>query len=382
MPVSPRRANAAEFDARLNRLIGDPLRQELRDPEFLAFVDRQFNRAFPGPVRRDATGLQIDSAPEVDDLEAFRPTVMRGDLELSGPVGARQKNRLTDLIGVKKALAKTGHLDFDVSEEASDKAGPRFQAALGRFQREHGLKADAVVKRDGPTLKALRQAVFEEGDGEGQGRPRRPGDNDNAARPQVAQSNATPEPDVVWPQSAITNEFRLEISRHESSHNYSPPDQKGSARGRYQLQPLILQDIGAKDAAGLWTGKYGIKSDQDFLNDPRVQERVFMDAVNVYRRQLGALRLEKGNRQSEVPLDLIGQEIDGLEGRFKLTEGGLIAAAHRAGAPTVRDYLKRQRDSGWKSDLSKWPSDPREKKMYQALETRLRKFETLPVYKP
>ena len=48
MPVSPRRANAAEFDARLNRLIGDPLRQELRDPEFLAFVDRQFNRAFPG----------------------------------------------------------------------------------------------------------------------------------------------------------------------------------------------------------------------------------------------------------------------------------------------------------------------------------------------
>ena len=107
-----------------------------------------------------------------------------------------------------------------------------------------------------------------------------------------------------------------------------------------------------------------------------------MDAVNVYRRQLGALRLEKGNRQSEVPLDLIGQEIDGLEGRFKLTEGGLIAAAHRAGAPTVRDYLKRQRDSGWKSDLSKWPSDPREKKMYQALETRLRKFETLPVYKP
>ena len=139
MPVSPRRANAAEFDARLDRLIGDPLRQELRDPEFLAFVDRQFNRAFPGPVRRDATGRQIESAPEVDDLEAFRPTVMRGDLELSGPVGARQKNRLTDLIGVKKALAKTGHLDFDVTEEASDKAGPRFQAALGRFQREHGL---------------------------------------------------------------------------------------------------------------------------------------------------------------------------------------------------------------------------------------------------
>ena len=29
-----------------------------------------------------------------------------------------------------------------------------------------------------------------------------------------------------------------------------------------------------------------------------------------------------------------------------------------------------------------WPSNLREKKMYQALETRLRKFETLPVYKP
>lgn len=369
MPVSPRRANAAEFDARLNRLIGDPLRQELRDPEFLAFVDRQFNRAFPGPVRRDATGRQIDSAPEIDDLEAFRPTVLRGDLELSGPVGARQKNRLTDLIGVKKALAKTGHLDFDVTEEASDKAGPRFQAALGRFQREHGLKADAVVKRDGPTLKALRQAVFNAGDGEGQGRPRRPGDN--AARPQVAQSNATPEPDVVWPQSAITNEFRLEISNEESDHRYHVRELRGGrALGRYQLQPLFLIDAGFKkiNTSGqiVWDPNSGVTSDRDFLDNPQAQEEAFTKGMLAKQRQLSI----------NGSVDRIGTEIEGKNGKFTVSEPGLIAAAHRQGAKRVRQYLEWQEANGLKADVSTIPQKKR-REQFDTIEKRLLNFQAI-----
>ena len=366
MPVSPRRANAAEFDARLDRLIGDPLRQELRDPEFLAFVNRQFNRAFPGPVRRDATGRQIESAPEVEDLEAFRPTVMRGDLELSGPVGARQKNRLTDLIGVKKALAKTGHLDFDVSEEASDKAGPRFQAALGRFQREHGLKADAVVKRDGPTLKALRQAVFNAGDGGGQGRPRRPGDNDTAARPQVAQADTAPPPDSVWPQSSITNDFRSQMSLEESSNDYGAISNDKGALGRYQMRSGILQDIGMKDATGNWTGKHGITSGQDFLNDPVVQEKVLEEAMMTYRLQL----------KRKGAFDKLGTVIDGLKRKITITEAGLAAAAHRQGAEKVRQHLEHQEANGWKSDFSN-VADPEDTPKFKAIEKRLRIFDSI-----
>lgn len=377
--ASPAASPAAPgtISTRLDRLIGDPLRQDLRDPDFMDFVGRQFDRAFPGPVRRDATGRQIDSPPEIDDLEPFRPAVARSDLELGAGVGPRQKNRLSDLVGVKKALAKTGFLAFDVTEEPSDKAGPLFQAALGRFQREHGLKVDAVAEPKGPTVKALRKAVFEEG-GAGDSHKeevvdvpeRQRAQGDNTARPQLAQANSAAEPDVVWPQSPVTNEYRLKVSDRESKHDYSAISDDGVALGRYQLRPLFLIDAGfkKKNKSGqiVWDPKSGITSDQDFFNDPKAQERALANGLAAMRQQL----------KNFGSLAKIGTEIDGKVRKIKITEAGLVAAAQRRGAPTVRDYLEHQEQNGWKSDFSMLRKKKAE--AFDQIETRLRQFEFAP----
>ena len=65
---------------------------------------------------------------------------------------------------------------------------------------------------------------------------------------------------------------------------------------------------------------------------------------------------------------LLGQTIDGLEDRFTVTRAGLMAAAHRQGAPATRHYLDRIAGHGYSSrglDLSG---------QQRAIETRLRTF--------
>ena len=78
----------------------------------------------------------------------------------------------------------------------------------------------------------------------------------------------------------------------------------------------------------------------------------------------------------------VGQKIEGIKAPITVTEGGLAAAAHRAGPDGVRQYLDRLERNGWKSDINEMPEgsdkERREKDKLHAIETRLREFERVP----
>ena len=112
------------------------------------------------------------------------------------------------------------------------------------------------------------------------------------------------------------------------------------------------------DRAGNWTGKYGVHSPAEFLADPEAQENALTDYLNDNIRLLHA----------NGAVAYIGETIDGLKARFPVTRAGIIAAAHREGAPATTDYLKRLKGHGFSSKglRLKLPDRP--------IETRLRTF--------
>jgi len=137
------------------------------------------------------------------------------------------------------------------------------------------------------------------------------------------------------------------------------------ALGRYQLTVKGLKQIGAIRADGTWNPQWGVRSEDEFLNRPDLQECA-MDAflTDAYRQ------LQKSGTFAEI-----GQRIRGKDGDFTVTRAGLLAAAHRWGAGGTREYLRHQSRTGWKTDFSRLDKKTAEK--YDAIEGRLRNFEDL-----
>jgi hypothetical protein len=157
----------------------------------------------------------------------------------------------------------------------------------------------------------------------------------------------------------------LEPSRSEAEHEnfgYGEAnninDPKLIALGRYQMTPVGLEAAGMMDRAGNWTGKYGIHSPAELLADPEAQEKALTDYLNDNIHQLRA----------NGAFAHIGETIDGVKARFPVTKAGIIAAAHREGAPAARDYLNRIERNGLTS------RQLRMSKPELAIETRLRTF--------
>ena len=124
------------------------------------------------------------------------------------------------------------------------------------------------------------------------------------------------------------------------------------------------------DGQGNWTGRLGIHSKQDFLNNPSAQERVIAEHLANLDRQL---RIKGATTH-------IGQQIDGIQAKITITMPGLVAAAHRRGAEAVTQYLQHLQKHGWRSDPSTFP-DPDTEAKYRAIETRLRLFENERLHK-
>jgi hypothetical protein len=139
-------------------------------------------------------------------------------------------------------------------------------------------------------------------------------------------------------------------------HNSANP--RRIALGRYQMTPVAMQEAGMFDHYGNWTGKYGVHSQAEFLANPDAQEKALTDYLDDNERQLRA----------NGAFTHIGETIDGLKARFPVTRAGIMAAAHREGAPAAADYLDRVHAHGLSSKgLSlKAPDRP--------IETRLRTF--------
>lgn len=124
------------------------------------------------------------------------------------------------------------------------------------------------------------------------------------------------------------------------------------------MTPGALQAAGMMDRMGHWTGKYGTRSQAEFLVNPQAQERALSDYMDDNERQPGA----------NGAFDHIGATVDGLHERFTVTRAGLLAAAHRYGSRETRDYLNRIAGNAYTSkglDLN--PTE-------RVIETRLRMF--------
>jgi len=118
-----------------------------------------------------------------------------------------------------------------------------------------------------------------------------------------------------------------------------------------------------KDANGNWTGKHGVNTEKQFLDSAVAQEK----ALEAY---LGKVETQLNKNGS---MGFVGQKIQGKKAVITLTEGGLMAAAHRWGAGRVHEYLSQLKGNGWVTDESKFPAG--RKDSYLAVETRLRVFE-------
>ena len=150
--------------------------------------------------------------------------------------------------------------------------------------------------------------------------------------------------------------------------NYKAVNTGSGALGRYQLTTEALKDAGLKDRnTGQWTGKYGIRSDADFLNNPKAQE---LAAADYHEANIHYLTMNGAMNRN-------GRTYQGIKAPITITEAGLVAAAHRYGAKAVAQYLDHVFAHRGISDQNTFPSA--KKKAYLAIETRLRKFQGIPL---
>ena len=192
------------------------------------------------------------------------------------------------------------------------------------------------------------------------------GQADNAKS--VLQSQANPSD--PWPASPVRPKFRDELHKRESKRKNYQEEVAGQAWGRYQMTKPALKDLGMMDAKGNWTGKHGIHDKDEFLNNPKVQEKVLAEYM---KRNLDQLR-------ANGALGDMGQKISGVKAQITVTESGLPAAAHRQGAGMVKRYLDHQRRHNWTTNPKTFPKN--KKDQFLSVETRLREFQNVPVWKP
>ncbi|MEK9672711.1 MAG: hypothetical protein VW268_09440 [Rhodospirillaceae bacterium] len=96
---------------------------------------------------------------------------------------------------------------------------------------------------------------------------------------------------------------------------------KNDALGLYQMTDIALKQAGLKDEnTGQWTGKYGIKCEANFLNNPTAQEQAASDLHREHGKQL------RNNGAWTAAQN--GQKIWGIRVLIAVTESGLLAAAH------------------------------------------------------
>lgn len=125
-------------------------------------------------------------------------------------------------------------------------------------------------------------------------------------------------------------EFLEKLGMRESSNNYKAKNKLGYL-GKYQFGGDALKDAGYRDLkTGEWTGKNGVKSEEDFLNNTEAQE----EAIKTYTKK------QRGYLKNNGAIGFIGKKFKDVP----ITESGLVAAAHLVGAKKLSDGLKNNID--------------------------------------
>jgi hypothetical protein len=128
----------------------------------------------------------------------------------------------------------------------------------------------------------------------------------------------------------ISTKFLEALGKRESGGEYKTRNKSGYL-GKYQMGEPALIDLGYARRDGnnddnkiTWTGKDNIWSNEDFKNNKTVQDK----AVRYYHNIIWA-RIE--NRD-----DYLGKTINGI----KITQSGMLAAAHLVGPGGLNTFLK------------------------------------------
>ncbi len=129
-------------------------------------------------------------------------------------------------------------------------------------------------------------------------------------------------------------DFLNDLGARESGGNYKAFNRYGYA-GKYQMGEAALIDAGYykkpsgrfnNDWSGIFTGRDGVRSIRDFLNNPAAQENA---QIIFKKRQWGYLKAVGAH-------NYVGKTING----YMITPSGLLAGAHLKGAGSVAKYLK------------------------------------------
>lgn len=119
---------------------------------------------------------------------------------------------------------------------------------------------------------------------------------------------------IEMPAVKNHNTFLNDIGFRESTNNYKAVNQFGYL-GKYQFGRKTLNAIGFKDV-----------SNREFLANPSIQEEAMLILLQKNRRTL----------RREIK-KYVGKTINGVY----ITESGLLAAAHLAGAGNVRRFFRK-----------------------------------------
>src|SRR5215212_910679 len=134
-------------------------------------------------------------------------------------------------------------------------------------------------------------------------------------------------------------DFLYALGASESSNRY---DFVSGPAGYYQATEPALMAVGyyrwdgtsANDWNNGWTGKDGINSLSDFLNNPAVQDKWVGEWFSyLWNTEFNDLGIKQ----------YIGQTIGGIT----ITASGLLAGAHLGGAPAVADWLRSGGTAYW-----------------------------------
>lgn len=311
----------------LRGLMRQPAYSNPRDPRFPTYqrlVKRGFEILYPGPERRDDTGMAINTPPLPPERVA--PLVEQTNREM-----AAMDEGLNQETGSEKTHDGMVHVESHVRDGGKVEVSDYWRAAPGQGAGHEGAPHHSAGT-DGPKT-----------------------DGDST---------------MDTPRKPDNTEFLDGISRAEQSHDkpdegYSERNPVSNELGRYQIKPNTLDGIKWRNPDGTWTekaGEYGVATDADFLNNPKAQEAAAKDMLRQYEKEA----------KGEGLYDRIGQKIEGKKGEIKITEAGIIAATHAEGATGTRRYMEKIEAVDFKSkDLPLTEKEAR-------VETRLRIFQGVP----
>ena len=171
--------------------------------------------------------------------------------------------------------------------------------------------------------------------------------------------------------NCLNDNFYTTLGYKESSNDYKKRlnDNQGvGAVGKYQFRKPAFQETGFMDKNGNFTGKDGINSVSDFLNNPKVQEKAIRELLKKNYNYMINYKV----------LHLLGNTLSGKIADFPITISGMLAASHKEGGPMTAKYLislEKNKDGLYYLPYHKYKGNTL--RSFLAIETRLREFSNL-----